>query len=107
MAIRTSFGSLDELNLLVGRLLSDVATLRSDGAPPFAQLEASPHLENWSYSTRPVSCLEGLATDHPVLGSFIPVRTSDLMMIDEAAGWVRTFSRYYRLGGRQPIPPPS
>jgi len=107
MAIRTTFGSLEALNLMAGRLLADIATLRSYGAPPLAQLEASPHLNHWSYSTRPVSCLEGFATDHPVLGSFVSVRTSDIMMIDETAGWVRTFSRFYTLGERVPLSPPS
>jgi hypothetical protein len=98
VTIHTTYGSLEDLFGSVERLLNDIHNLRSNGSPPIESLEQAPHLERWFHSTRPAPCLEGMVTGHPLLGSLIPVRTSELVMLDKTAGWARTWSRYYQLG---------
>lgn len=98
MAIQTTYGTFDDLIASVERLMTDIQTLRTSGVPPASILERAPHLERWCHSTRPAPCLEGSVAGHPVLGSLIPIKTSDLVMFDKTAGWARTWSRYYQLG---------
>lgn len=58
-----------------------------------------PHLDRWMLGKRPVTCLIGHASGHPVLpGTGRLIATSDLCLISEDGRWARTLSRWYRLG---------
>ncbi len=59
-------------------------------------------LHEWSLANRPSPCLKGLAENHPILDDGF-VRTSQVFFIDPIAGLARTYSRWYRLSGAQPV----
>jgi hypothetical protein len=62
---------------------------------------SAPLLEDWRLAVRPMLCLEGLATGHPLLpGSKRSIVTSHLWLLSPELGLARTFSRWYRLGER-------
>lgn len=59
----------------------------------------APLLDRWVFAERPVACLMGYSTGHPVLeGTGRLITTSDLCLIAEDGAWARTLSRWYRLG---------
>lgn len=59
----------------------------------------APILENWALAARPVPCLVGLSTGHPLLpGHGRPIVTSEVWLISEELDLARTLSRWYRLG---------
>lgn len=59
----------------------------------------APMLDQWMIVQRPVSCLVGRSSGHPILaGKGRPIATSDLWLISEDGQWARTLSRWYRLG---------
>ncbi|RYG87432.1 MAG: hypothetical protein EON59_07405 [Alphaproteobacteria bacterium] len=64
---------------------------------PTAELDDAPVLEDWNLALRAVPILDGRAVGHPILGSR-EVSTSEIFAIDADFRWVRTFSRFYRLG---------
>lgn len=102
MALQTSFGNFESLQKYVENLMYDLSSIRTNGAPSTDQLKGAPYLEQWSLSSRQATCLEGLAIGHPILGDFVSVRTSELILFDPTEGWARTRSRYYRLGSQLP-----
>lgn len=68
---------------------------------PALELEDAPLLDNWNFALRAVPILEGLAVGHPLLGTR-QVCTSEIFAIDEDFRWVRSSSRFYRLGQQRP-----
>ncbi len=64
---------------------------------PTTELEDAPLLEGWNFALRTVPILDGHAVGHPILGSRA-VCTSEIFAIDADFRWVRSFSRFYRLG---------
>ncbi|MFK4771353.1 hypothetical protein [Rhizobium sp. ZW T2_16] len=91
---------LDHKIMRYGQLLSDLKALRKGHEPSPSVLELAPTLENWSYTTRPVSCLSGLFFDHPKIDDWRPGITSEVFFIDAERGFVRTRSRFYTLGSK-------
>jgi hypothetical protein len=66
-------------------------------------LQKAPLLEDWAPAVRPEGLrLIGYATSHPLLGDRAVV-TSPVWFADPDGTWVRTLSRFYRLGS--PIDP--
>ena len=63
--------------------------------PTPEELEAAPVISRWYAED---GALIGNVTGHPGIEEGHLVRTSPVLAIDEDAGWVRTRSRYYRLG---------
>ena len=79
-------------------LLSDMDRLRV-GVSPEHLAEDAPFLDRWTVGYRPVSCLIGLSTNHPLLpGDGRQIVTSDLVLMSQDRSWARTLSRWYRLG---------
>jgi hypothetical protein len=84
------------------RLARDGARLAQLSLVPPAQLQAAPLLDSY----RPIVTslgvrLVGHVTGHPELGTR-DVVTSQLWWADPNGAWVRTLSRYYRLGAPAP-----
>lgn len=78
------------------RLTVDLMLL-ADGHLPVS--EDAPILDNWIHTSRFTTCLAGEVTGHPLLpGSGRHIVTSDVWVIAEELGCVRTLSRWYRLG---------
>lgn len=85
------------------RLAADLRGILDGSSPSEAQLAAAPLIDYYQWVTRPVTCLAGHISGHP-LGSSSNGRTSELMYIAKRKGWARTRSRYYRLGRRVDAP---
>lgn len=85
---------LDRLKALV----ADMERVR-DGLAEKDLPDDAPMLDQWMFAQRPVSCLVGCSSGHPILmGKGRPIVTSDLWLISEDGQWARTLSRWYRLG---------
>lgn len=79
------------------RLAIDLDSLSCRPLPALA-LRDAPTIEGWAAILAPVGvCLVGQAVGHPRLGDR-PVITSPLYAADPDGRWVRTTSRFYRLG---------
>lgn len=79
------------------RLLADLKAIREGNGPTEAELAAAPLIDQFSKVYMPVPCLTGFIHGHPRIADG-PARTSDLWVVAPDQGWVRTISRYYRLG---------
>jgi hypothetical protein len=80
------------------RLADDIALLRQREQPYAGDLRAAPRLDKWTVVMTPLGLrLTGTVTGHPLLGDR-SVMTSSIWVADPDARWVRTLSRYYRLG---------
>jgi hypothetical protein len=87
-----------EIDRLV-QLVDDLRKIRDGGGPAEADLNEAPILDHWTRQLRPVPCLAGEVSDHPLLpGLGRPIVTSDVWVLAEHQGWARTLSRWYRLG---------
>lgn len=79
--------------------LREAARLKAGFVPGETELAGAPLLSHWV--VEPVSGglvrLFGEVSGHPLLPDGW-CTTSAVLAADEAAGWVRTASRYYRLG---------
>lgn len=91
----------------IERLEALVADLWVLGVSPFdcrrlyndVTLADAPLLENWRLSVRPVPCLEGLSTGHPLLPGFRRlIVTSEISVFSPELGLARSLSRWFRLG---------
>jgi hypothetical protein len=80
------------------RLADDLDRLRAGTAPTAAELANAPLIVDWRCVLTPVGLsLAGFVAGHPLLGNRT-ARTSQLWAADSGGRWVRTLSRYYRLG---------
>lgn len=79
-------------------LIDDLKKLRDGKSPRSSVLDESPILNNWNITTRPALCLEGLFLGHPLIADRSYGITSEVYFIDPEKRYVRTLSRFYRLG---------
>lgn len=80
------------------RLADDLDRVRAGTAPTAQELATAPLIVDWRCVLTPVGLsLAGFVAGHPLLGT-CPARTSQLWAADTGGRWVRTLSRYYRLG---------
>jgi hypothetical protein len=87
-----------ELPAKLHRLADDIELLRERGQPSAGDLRAAPFLDQWTAVATLLGLrLTGIVSGHPLLGDRRVV-TSALWIADPKAQWVRTLSRYYRLG---------
>jgi hypothetical protein len=93
--------NLDSLLQKLDSLTTDLRGLKTGTAPSEQQLRACPLLDQWSFGFLPAACLVGAVYNHPMLGNRPTLHTSELVLIDPANRWARTWSRFYRLGTRQ------
>ena len=79
-------------------LADDIELLRRRGHPQSADLHSAPRLDAWAMAMTPHGLrLTGVVTGHPLLGDRV-IMTSALWVADGESRWVRSLSRYYRLG---------
>jgi hypothetical protein len=78
-------------------LTEDLERIVAGHQPTAAELSAAPIIDNWLFVPRPETALAGLISGHPLLGAG-PGVTSGIFALDEAHSWVRTWTRWYRLG---------
>lgn len=100
MIFLTARGLSPSIDLYVNRcerLLADLQAIRSGIGPTDADLAMAPIIDFYQKSYVPVPCLVGHVRGHPRLPDG-PARTSDIWVAAQEEGWVRTLSRYYRLG---------
>jgi hypothetical protein len=80
------------------RLADDMDRIRAGTGPTAEELANAPLIVDWRCVLTPVGLsLAGFVAGHPLLGNR-PARTSQLWVADAGACWVRTLSRYYKLG---------
>lgn len=80
-------------------LVADMEALRLGAFPESLTKDEAPILDRWVVAQRPIPCLAGLASGHPLLfGSGRLIGTSDLWLMSADQTWARTLSRWYRLG---------
>lgn len=71
--------------------------LRGDG-PSSGELDTAPLISSWIAVDREVPALVGKVGNHPILHGSRTVQTSEVVVWNVHKGWVRTSSRYYKLG---------
>lgn len=79
------------------KLVADLELIAVGIMPTTDQIEGAPLLDDYRRATRPMLCLVGVCTDHPMLNGPV-VMTSDIWVLAPDLGWCRTLGRYYRLG---------
>jgi hypothetical protein len=79
-------------------LAADLDRVCAGVSPVVADLAEAPLIVGWRTVLSPVGLrLVGHVTDHPILGDRAAM-TSQLWAADSQGQWVRTLSRFYRLG---------
>jgi hypothetical protein len=79
-------------------LADDCERLHRSSAVPATVLSDAPLLQDWApVPTSDGVRLAGYVTGHPIHGN-CPVVTTPLWWADPSGGWVRSLSRFYRLG---------
>ena len=92
-----------EIVMLKDLVLNLERILRGD-YPDELELNSAPMITNWKLSSRAATCLEGVLFEHPMLGNIVPNGlTSEVWLIDLDRDYVRTFSRFYRLGQKASV----
>ncbi|MFT2215047.1 hypothetical protein ACLJYM_24780 [Rhizobium giardinii] len=81
------------------KLVADLERLEA-GAIDSPALMAAPFLDQWIHASRKVPCLEGVVEGHPSLPDGRLILTSEVHahLHAEDEHFVRTLSRWYRLG---------
>lgn len=78
---------------LLKPLVADMEAFLEGNGPSQEFLDEAPVIDQWSISTRKISCLEGVLHHHPLLGSLVPNgTTSQLWLLNKDQGWARTLS---------------
>lgn len=99
-----TFTGGDEVATTIARLRALADDLeRMTMFQPNRELSDVPELQHWAWDSRRRPCLIGFVSDHPSLPDG-PGMTSEVYAIDRQLGWVRTFSRFYRLGPALTLP---
>lgn len=78
-------------------LVSDLGCFISGGMPTARELDAATLLNPFTSGTRTLPSLVGGNSGHPILKSRV-IKTSEVWIIAPDFGWLRTYSRLYRLG---------
>lgn len=99
MAITSPLGSLADVRRSLYKMIQDLELVQQNGAPPHSELTHAPLLRDWSPSHLWMPAASGEVVGHPLLGSKRRIRTSIIVAIDPQEGWLRTWSRFYRLDG--------
>jgi hypothetical protein len=82
----------------VRRLGDDLERIRSGAGPTDAEIAAAPLIEEWYAVLTPTGLrLAGVVSRHPLFGNGTTV-ISQVWAADAGGRWVRTISRFYRLG---------
>jgi hypothetical protein len=82
------------------RLGDDLDRVHAGSGPAAVELANAPLIVDWRCVLTPVGLrLEGFVAGHP-LNRNGPVLTSQLWAADPGGAWIRTMSRFYRLGVR-------
>lgn len=89
---------LDLAIKLLWNLVTDLKAIRLGGGPSDTELANAPIMQNWFVARRLEPCLSGNFSGHPRLHDGDFGVTSQLWFIDPRLKYVRTLSRYYRLG---------
>lgn len=83
------------------RALADDLDEIARGLHPNAErLDQAPILFEWKLRMNPLPHLLGTVMGHPKIADGSICRTSEVIIIDVARRYARTFSRFYRLGDR-------
>jgi hypothetical protein len=85
---------------ILENLLRDLKSIRAGNFPDKKALASAPLIDQWSLGTRPTPCLYGVISGHPRLRTSQGV-TSDVWVMSPNLRFIRTLSRYYRLGVRE------
>jgi hypothetical protein len=86
------------LPVLLRSLAADLDGIRHGAAPGANALADAPLIVEWHATLTPVGLrLAGFVAGHPLLGNR-PAMTSQVWVADPAGKWVRTLSRFYKLG---------
>ncbi|WP_145732345.1 DUF6634 family protein [Nitrospirillum pindoramense] len=83
------------------RLSQDLEEFFQGNKPSEGDLAVAPILENYSLIDRPVFALQGTVFGHPTIMDG-PLLSSEVVLFDPVHRWMRTRSRYYRLGHARP-----
>jgi hypothetical protein len=87
-----------ELSAKLRALADDLDNVRSGIGPSSSDLAAAPLLVDWHGVLTPLGLrLAGFVAGHPLLGNR-SILTSQVWAADAEGRWIRTLSRYYRLG---------
>ncbi len=79
-------------------LADDLDRIRAGAAPRTEDLADAPLIVDWHGLLSPLGLrLIGFVTGHPLLGNR-PAMTSQLWTADPGGRWIRTLTRFYRLG---------
>ena len=79
-------------------LADELDRIRAGTAPTSEELASAPLIVDWRCVLTPVGLsLAGFVAGHPLLGTR-PAQTSQLWAADSGGRWVRTLTRYYKLG---------
>lgn len=92
-------GDITQEIALLRKLLADLEGIASGLAPSDAELRNAPIIDHWVEVTRSRPCLAGQIHGHPTLRGSFSV-TSEVWAVAPELGWLRTYSRFYRLGRR-------
>jgi hypothetical protein len=84
---------------LIERLATDLGRIRRGEGPTLEELNRAPILSDWRPAVRVSPALAGSVSGHPLVAAG-PAVTSQLFVLDEELGYVRTLNRWYRLGER-------
>lgn len=80
-------------------MIADLVRLQDGYVPTDADLAGAPVLEGWMWvEVRGHPCLAGVVMGHPKIVDGHRCVTSTVMAIANDERWVRTVSRFYRLG---------
>jgi hypothetical protein len=87
-----------DLSAKLRTLADDLDNIRSGTGPSATDLATAPLLVDWRGVLTPMGLrLAGFVAGHPLLGNR-PAMTSQIWVADAGGRWIRTLSRYYRLG---------
>jgi hypothetical protein len=98
-----TLSGIDEHITRLRVLLHDLELLQRSGVPPQNLFEGAVDLEDWTLTTRPVSCLRGYPTGHPTVRSGHMTLTSELWVYAPRQAYARTANRFYRLGKQEDV----
>jgi hypothetical protein len=87
-------------------LLTHLKHLANGKFPSSKDLDAAPVIDDFRLALRPAPCIDGRFIGHPELRGRRSV-TSEVWVLALESGWVRTYSRLYRLGRRYGIHHPT
>ena len=98
MAIKFPGDRPDSIVECARRLTADVERLAAIGAPTAADLAGAPVLDWWLPTRRQVFSMIGVVSGHPTISDRHTALTTEIFAFDAAAGWARSWSRFYALG---------